>query len=163
MIKFGMALILLLTSGLFAAEEPENLAVIRQAGGRVRAVAGGIEVSFHLGDRQVSADVLSRVADLPNVVTLNLKRTNINNNDLRHISQMHSLKKLHGIDKNRRPQAIQYLSGLKKITVSQFVWHSVSDAGLKELHSNRGLTHLMFGNLRSLRKESRKFNCTFLN
>ena len=93
--KFGMALILLLTSGLFAAEEPENLAVIRQAGGRVRAVSGGIEVSFHLGDRQVSADILSRVADLPNVVTLNLKRTNINNNDLRHISQMHSLKKLH--------------------------------------------------------------------
>lgn len=140
--KFGMALILLLTSGLFAAEEPENLAVILQAGARVRTVAGGIEVSFHLGDRQVSADVLSRVADLPNVVTLNLKRTNINNNDLRHISQMHSLKKLHLELTKIDDRAIRYLSGLKKLQYLNLFGTSVSDVGLKELHSNRGLTHL---------------------
>ena len=36
--KSGMAAILLLTSGLLRQEE--DLAVIRQAGGRVRAVAG---------------------------------------------------------------------------------------------------------------------------
>ncbi len=142
MMKLAMATMLLLASGVFAVEEPESLAVIRQAGGRVRSVSGGIEVSFHLGDRQVSADVLSHVAKLPNVVSLNLKRTNIKNNDLRHISQMHSLKKLHLELTKIDDRGTQYLSGLQKLQYLNLFGTSVSDVGLQELYSNRKLTHL---------------------
>ena len=142
MMKIGLAIIFLLSTFVFASDVPEGLAVIRKAGGRVRSVAGGIEVSFHLGDRLVSSEVLSLVAELPNVVTLNLKRTNISNSDLRHISQMYSLKRLHLELTNIDDRGIPHLSELKQLQYLNLFGTSVSDIGLKDLHSNRGLTHL---------------------
>ena len=75
-------------------QDIEILAAIENVGEN-RKIQGGLEVSYHLGKRNVSDGDLSYISALEGVVLLNLKRTNVSSEGLVHLAEMHTLKKLH--------------------------------------------------------------------
>jgi len=123
-------------------QSTEVRSAIEKSGGRVEAIPGGLEVSFHLGRRNVSDSDLIHVAALEGVVVLNLKKTNISSEGLAHLSKMYTLRKLHLELTNVDDTGLKHLSGLTKLHYLNLFGTEVSDNGVNELLQLKSLTHL---------------------
>lgn len=123
-------------------QNPEIRAAIKQAGGKIEQIQGGLEVSYHLGKRNVSDRDLSYVAALEDVVLLNLKKTNVSSQGLVHLAEMHTLKKLHLELTKVDDRGLQHLKGLKNLQYLNLFGTKVSDDGIDALARLKGLTHL---------------------
>jgi len=123
-------------------QDIEVRSAIEKSGGRVEAIPGGLEVSFHLGKRNVSDRDLIHVAALEGVVVLNLKKTNVSSQGLAHLSKMHTLRKLHLELTDVDDAGLKHLSELTKLHYLNLFGTKVSDKGINDLLQLKGLTHL---------------------
>jgi len=78
--------------------EKAAMAEIKKLGGHVMELAQTdphLEVAFHLTDGKVGDDHLKPLANMPLLVAVNLRGTEITNAGLAHLKTAKSLKKLH--------------------------------------------------------------------
>ncbi|MBA62804.1 MAG: hypothetical protein CMJ76_10620 [Planctomycetaceae bacterium] len=120
----------------------DSIEAIKKAGGQVRNVRGGYEVSFNLGKRSLNDQDLAYVAALDSVVVLNLKRTNVSNQNLRHVGEITSLKKLHLELTQIDDTGLQYLSKLDQLNYLNLFGTNVTDESISTLKQLDSLTHL---------------------
>lgn len=132
----------LLVPSAGSAQDNEIVSAIKDAGGNIRNVSGGLEISFHLGTSEVTDQHLALVAKLDNVVVLNLKRTKISNRGLSYVSDMDSLRKLHLELTDVDDQDLSYLIDLKRLTYLNIFGTKITDAGIPHLVQMKHLTHL---------------------
>ncbi len=123
-------------------QNTEILAAIENVGGKIEKIQGGLEVSYHLGKRNVSDGDLSYVAALDGVVLLNLKKTNVSSQGLVHLAEMHTLKKLHLELTKVDDRGLQHLTGLRNLQYLNLFGTKVTDEGIDALAQLQGLTHL---------------------
>ncbi len=131
-----------LLGSVIYGQDVEVRSAIEKSGGRIEAIPGGLEVSFHLGKRNVSDRDLLQVAALEDVVVLNLKRTNISSQGLAHLAKIDTLRKLHLELTNVDDAGLKHISGLSKLHYLNLFGTKVSDKGINDLLHLKGLTHL---------------------
>lgn len=131
------ALTLMLLSALTSGAEDHE--AIEKAGGKVSVVGSGVAVEFHLTAGGLTDAGLECVAARTDIVSLNLRDTNISSEGLRHLTGLIGSKRLHLERTSIGDGGIVYLAGLKKLEQLNLYSTEISDASLPHL---KGLKHL---------------------
>ncbi len=134
--------LLFLPPGFLRADDQEKISQIRKVGGTVRVVENGWEVEFHLSGRSLTDDQLVHVAQLQDVTSLNLKRTQITSAGLVHLKGMTSLQLLHLELTAVGDQGMEYLAGLKNLKYLNLYGTKVTDQSLVKLAGLKNLRRL---------------------
>ncbi|MBC20212.1 MAG: hypothetical protein CMJ74_08115 [Planctomycetaceae bacterium] len=118
---------------------------IRKHGGTVRSVASddnSKEIDFHLSGKELTDAQLANVADISDVIWLNLKDTKITNAGLRHLKGLSKLRKLHLERTAVTDAGLDALAGLTDLEYLNLYGTEVTDAGLAKLTSLKNLKQL---------------------
>ncbi len=134
--------LLFLPPGFLRADDQEKISQIRKVGGTVRVVENGWEVEFHLSGRSLTDDQLVHVAQLQDVTSLNLKRTQITSAGLVHLKGMKSLQLLHLEMTAVGDQGMEHLGGLKNLKYLNLYGTEVTDKSLLKLAGLKNLRRL---------------------
>jgi len=134
--------LLFLPLGVLRADDQEKISQIRKLGGTVRVVENGWEVEFHLSGRSLTDDQLVHVAQLQDVTSLNLKRTQITSAGLVHLKGMTSLQLLHLELTAVGDQGIEHLAGLGNLKYLNLYGTEVTDKSLLKLAGLKSLRRL---------------------
>lgn len=135
-------LLIVLTPIALAAQTTEQLDVIDNAGGSIRKVAGGLELSFHLGKRTIRDVDLEIVSQVKNVSVLNLKRTRISDAGLVHIGNMLTLRRLHLEETDITDQGLARLANLQQLEYLNLYGTVITDEGIASLGRLESLSSL---------------------
>ena len=117
-------------------------AEIRDAGGRVRDLGGGLTVEFHLTAPDLDDASLECVAGRGDIVSLNLRDTQISDDGLRHLSSLRGLRRLHLERTGVGDAGLKHLAGLGKLEYLNLYETKITDAGLESLAALKGLRKL---------------------
>lgn len=127
------------------ADEASAIAAVEKVGGTVRAIAKDTEqkeAAFHLGGKDVSDDGLQPLAEINQLVWLNLRGTKITDAGLCHLAQLKSLTQLH-LEKTAVTDAgLAQLAGLENLEYLNLYGTQVTDAGLAHLQNLKKLKKL---------------------
>lgn len=127
--------------------ESASIQAIRQLGGSVRPVTGGVvEVAFHLRGRKLTDAGLAHVANLPNVVSLNLRNTQITDKGLAHVRELKSLRHLHLEKTKVGDKGVAQLKSLENLVYLNLYGTKVTDKSLPVLGSLKKLKRLYVWN-----------------
>ncbi|MEK6247091.1 MAG: discoidin domain-containing protein [Planctomycetales bacterium] len=127
------------------ADEQAAIAKIHELGGTVRSVAANDDskdVDFHLSGTELTDEGLNQVAQLKNVVWLNLKDTAITDAGLKYLAGLTGLKKLHLERTAVSDAGLAHLKGLNDLEYLNLYGTKVTDAGVDHLASLKNLKHL---------------------
>ena len=143
-IKRRVTFLLLAASLLLAsrADDGDRLKAIGEAGGYVSKVAGGLEVGFHHSGRDLNDDGVAVVAGLENLVSLNLRDTQISGLGLAHLKGLKNLRRLHLERTKIDDEGAQHLAGLKKLEYLNLYSTDITDATLARLGGLKNLKQL---------------------
>lgn len=122
--------------------EKAAMSEIRKLGGQVMELAQTdphLEVAYHLTDGDVGDDHLKPLANMPLLVSVNLRGTKITNAGLVHLKDVKSLKRLHLEKTAITDEGLANLSGLENLEYLNLYGTAVTDAGLKHLESLKAL------------------------
>lgn len=118
---------------------------IEKLGGSVRRLAGSkgaLEVSFQHRGHGLTDEGLAHLADLQNVVSLNLKETRITSSGLVHLKGLASLKFLHLEQTEVDDEGVAHLIGLTNLEYLNLYATNITDRSLDRLVSLKHLKHL---------------------
>ena len=125
-----------------SAAEQGAIEKIESAGGSARRVAqndDSIEVDFHLQGSAVTDKDVAPIAELSNIVAVQLGNTDVTDEGLSYLKTIESLVRLHLENTKISDAGLAHLKGLKNLTYLNLYGTEVSDAGIKHL---RGLKKL---------------------
>ena len=144
----GLAILLLSVSVSALGEtersqaETDAIAGIQEKGGLVLEVAQNdpsLDVAFHLASKPAEDGDLASLAQLTNVVNLNLRKAAITDAGLAHVKGLATLQRLH-LEKTAITDAgLEHLKDLANLVYLNLYETAVSDAGLQHL---KGLSKL---------------------
>lgn len=143
--SFLAATLIILAHTVLPAADPSVVSEIRKLGGTVRPVAADrseLEVAFHISGRELTDDGLALVAQLENVMTLNLKGTKVTSAGLAHVAGMKSLQLLHLEQTAIDDSAAVHLTGLTKLTYLNLYGTAITDKTLGQLGKLKDLQRL---------------------
>ena len=151
--RLGLLVTLLGIAGPLAAQEkPEHsdaekaaMAEVKKLGGQVMELAQTdphLEVAYHLTDGQVGDDHLKPLANMPLLVSINLRGTAITNAGLAHLKQAKSLKRLHLEKTQITDEGLAHLAALENLEYLNLYGTAITDAGLKHLEGLKNLRKL---------------------
>lgn len=126
-------------------DEQAAIENIRKHGGTVRSVAANDsskEIDFHLSGKDLTDSQLADVADVDNVIWLNLKDTKITDAGLKHLKGLNELRKLHLERTAVTDAGLEYLAGLASLEYLNLYGTKVTDAGLDKLMQLKNLKQL---------------------
>lgn len=142
-------------AGLSAADEEKKaepseahkkaVAKITEAGGAVRRIAQNTdenEVSLSLAPPPIEDKILSAVADVDNVVWLELQGTAITDDGLKELAGLKKLRRLHIERTAITDKGLKHLSGLSELEYLNLYGTKVTDKGLDQLKSLKKLRKL---------------------
>src|ERR1700733_7043341 len=113
--------------------EVKAIAKIKETGGQVMELAQNdprLEVSYHLSSSKVADEQLKPLADLKEIVHLNLRGTDITDAGLETVGKLKSLVRLH-LERTKITDAgLAHLAGLTNLEYLNLYGTAVSDAGL---------------------------------
>jgi hypothetical protein len=139
----------LIPAALPAAEPSEAqkaaIAKIEAAGASARPLAQNddrLEVDYHLAGSTVTDEHLAPLAELANVVRLNLGNTGITDAGLKHVAGLTSLTSLHLENTRIGDAALAHLKGLAELTYLNIYNTPVTDGGLAHLKPLKKLEKL---------------------
>ena len=147
-IFFAVSFLTLVAGGLpHVAVGNEQTAIenIKNNGGTVRSVAANDdskEIDFHLSGKDLTDDKLADVAQVEEVIWLNLKDTKITDAGLKHLANLKNLKKLHLERTAVTDEGLAHLSGLSNLKYLNLYGTKVTDAGLEKLTELKNLEQL---------------------
>lgn len=129
------------------ATDARNAAMeqIRAAGGQVMEIAQNdkrLDVAFHLADREITDEALTPVAQLPDVIQLNLRGTAITDAGLAKIAGMTSLLKLHLENTKITDAGLPSLKGLTNLEYLNVFGTPITDASIDTLAQFKSLKKL---------------------
>ena len=128
---------LLLPPVLSSAESQKSPAIlaVEATGGLVLPISGGgWEVGFHLrGSGVLSDEGLKTLKGLGDIISLNLRDTEITSEGLVHLKVFRSLRRLHLERTKIDDSGLENLSGLTELEYLNLYQTEVSDAGLAHL------------------------------
>ena len=131
-----IALTMILSGAPAVADEAAAIAAIEQIGGTVRTIAKNTEekeAAFHLSGKDVSDDDLAHLADVSNLVWLNLRGTQISDAGVAHLAKISTLTRLH-LEKTAITDAgLASLAGLENLEYLNLYGTQITDAGLEHL------------------------------
>lgn len=137
--------LLLTVTSIATADEAEAIAAIEKLGGTVRQIAQDSEdkeAAFHLSGKDLTDDGLAALAEIDNLIWLNLANTKISDEGLKHLSEIKTLTRLH-LEKTQIGDAgIAHLKGLDKLEYLNLYGTQVSDGGLDHLKAFPNLKKL---------------------
>jgi hypothetical protein len=116
--------------------EAGAVATIEALGGSVRQISRSTndrEVEFHLSGRDLTDEGLEHIAQLGNVVLLNLRGTKITNAGLVHLKGLTKLRELHLEQTDVGDDGLVNLSGMTNLKYLNLYGTSVTDKGLQHL------------------------------
>jgi hypothetical protein len=125
--------------------EKAAMAAIKKLGGHVMELAqtdAHLEVAYHLTDGKVGDDHLKPLADMPLLVSLNLRGTEITNVGLANLKDVKSLKRLHLEKTQITDEGLANLAGLENLEYLNLYGTPITDAGLKHLEGLKNLRKL---------------------
>lgn len=144
----GLAIVLLSASVPALGEtersqaQRDAIASIQEKGGLVLEVAQNdpsLDIAFHLASEPAEDGDLAALAQLTNVVNLNLRKTAVTDAGLAHLKGLKTLQRLH-LEKTAVTDAgLEHLKGLTNLVYLNLYETAVSDAGLQHL---KGLSKL---------------------
>ena len=137
---FVHALTILLLSTLTAVAGDD--AAIREAGGKVRGLGGGVAVEFHLTARELTDAELECVTGREDIISLNLRDTEITDDGLRHLAALSGLRRLHLERTSVGDSGIGHLVDLKKLEYLNLYSTKITDASLVHLKKLKSLKQL---------------------
>jgi len=128
--------------GAKSSKEPSEshqaaVAKINEAGGAVRRIAQNtdeVEVSLALAPPPIKDALLSSVADVENVVWLELQGTSITDQGLKKIAGMETLRRLHLERTGVSDEGLKHLGRLSELEYLNLYGTKVTDAGLEHLN-----------------------------
>ncbi|MEE3373449.1 MAG: hypothetical protein VX346_29195 [Planctomycetota bacterium] len=124
------------------ADEQTSLAAIRQLGGKVTRARSGLEVEFQLTGRDLRDSDLVHLAELRNLVSLNLKGTRVTSAGLVHLKGLKALQVLHlertAVDDREMGQ----LAHLQQLKYLNLYGTKVTDKTLVHLRKLKNLRRL---------------------
>ena len=124
------------------ADEQTALAAIRTLGGKVTRARSGLEVEFQLTGRELRDPDLVHLAELRNLVSLNLKGTRVTSAGLVHLKGLKALQVLHlertAIDDRQMGQLAQ----LQQLKYLNLYGTKVTDKALVQLRQLKNLKRL---------------------
>jgi hypothetical protein len=147
-IFFAVGFLTLVAEGLpHVAVGNEQTAIenIKKNGGTVRSVAANDsskEIDFHLSGQDLTDDKLADVAQVEEVIWLNLKDTKITDAGLKHLANLKNLTKLHLERTAVTDEGLAHLSGLSNLKYLNLYGTKVTDAGLDKLTGLENLKQL---------------------
>ena len=125
--------------------EKAAMAEIRKLGGHVMELAQTdphLEVAYHLTDGDVGDDHLKPLANMPLLVSVNLRGTKITNAGLAHLKGVKSLKRLHLEKTTVTDEGLAFLAGLENLEYLNLYGTKITDEGLQHLASLKKLKKL---------------------
>ena len=141
------------------ADEATNTAVsaLQNAGARVRrATDGSFSVDFHLRGRNVTAETLRQLQNLPRVTVLNLRDTKVTSPMLREVNQLPHLERLHLERTVVDDSGISHLVKLKKLSYLNVYQTRITDKAIEHLARIRSLRSLYVWNSRLTKNGMRR-------
>ena len=119
------------------------LQAIREAGGIVRSVGGGLEIEFQRRGKAMGDEALGQVALLGELVlSLNLRGTRTTDEGLRHLSGLSNLGRLHLERSGISDGGMAHLAGLTRLEYLNLYGTGITDAGLAHLEAMPKLQRL---------------------
>jgi hypothetical protein len=143
-ILFGLILFSALPTGIRAADSAA-LAAIKKSGGLVLPYPGKgeqWEVEFHLRGRDLTDDGLADVAVLKNVISLNLRDTQITSAGLVHLKGLTKLRRLHLERTKVGDEGIANLVNLPDLEYLNLYATMITDKSLDQLAGLKNLKQL---------------------
>ncbi len=139
---FFLALGLVAASGRLQADQGA-LQAIREAGGIVRSMGGGLGIEFQRKGKAMKSNSLVDVALLgESVLALNLRGTLTTNVDLKQVGKLRRLGRLHLERTEVSDDGMAHLAGLKDLRYLNLYGTKVSDSGLVHLAALENLERL---------------------
>ncbi|MCA9148959.1 MAG: hypothetical protein KDA92_06670 [Planctomycetales bacterium] len=135
----------LLTCASVLADEAASIAKVEEVGGTIRTIAKDTdqkEAAFHLSGKDVGDDGIAALADIPNLVWLNLRGTKVTDAGLAHLANIKTLTKLHLEQTAITDAGLAQLSGLENLEYLNLYGTKVTDAGLAHLQNLKKLKKL---------------------
>lgn len=128
-----------------AAPTPEveaAIAKVKELGGTVSQIAANSserEVAYHLSDKEIGDSALEPLAQIPEIIAVNLRGTKVTDQGLQHLTKLAKLRRLH-LEKTAITDAgLAALKGLSELEYLNLYGTGVTDEGLAHL---AGLTKL---------------------
>lgn len=118
------------------AKDQAAIAKIQEAGNVIMKVAqnvGWLRANFRLIGDQISNDTIAPLADIPNLVELNLANTKVTDEGLAHIAGLTNLTHLHLENTAVTDAGLPHLKGLSNLVYLNLYNTKVTDAGLEHL------------------------------
>ena len=116
------------------ADEAEAIAAIERLGGTVRQIAQNSddkEAAFHLSGKDLDDDGLGALAEIENLVWLNLANTKVSDEGMKHLADLKGLTRLH-LEKTQIGDAgLAHLKSLEQLEYLNLYGTQVSDDGLE--------------------------------
>jgi len=134
-------LLLLLFSAQLAANE-RAIDAIKKAGGEINRRDDGLEVEFHLTGRDLRDGQLAVITQLPDITSLNLKRTRITDAGMKHLTNLTSLEMLHLEQTAVSDQGVVHLTKLVNLEYLNLYGTNVTDDALPHLKHLKRLRRL---------------------
>ena len=128
-----------------SAAHTAAVTAITEAGGAVRRIAQNTdenEVSLALAPPPIEDDLMASVADVENVVWLELQGTAITDAGLKKIGSMKKLRRLHLERTGITDDGLRHLSGLSELEYLNVYGTKVTDKGLESVKSLKKLRKL---------------------
>jgi len=125
--------------------EKKALDKIRQLGGFAMELAQNdprLDVSYHLMDKKISVDHLTPLRDLPGLVHLNLRGTEVTDDMLAQVAGCKTLLRLHLEKTKVTDKGLAHLKGLTDLEYLNLYGTEVGDAGLANLEGLKKLKTL---------------------
>ena len=126
-------------------DEQTAISNVRKHGGTVRSVAAddnSKEIDFHLSGKDLTDSQLADVAEVDDVIWLNLKDTKITDAGLKHLKGLKKLQKLHLERTAVTDAGLEYLAELANLEYLNLYGTKVTDAGLDKLMPLKNLKQL---------------------
>jgi hypothetical protein len=139
---------LLPESGLARQDETKVQAAIdavTAAGGKVLVVAADCperDVIFHLAARPVEDAHLAPLAEIPHVVSLNLRGAAVTDDGLKHLAGLPELRRLHLEKTAITDKGLAHVAGLSELEYLNLYGTKVTDEGIKQLAALKKLKRL---------------------
>lgn len=144
LVLFGIVLFTVISTAAFS-DEQDAIGKIEKIGGAVRKISANEDakdVDFHLSGKSLTDEGLAHVAELENVLWLNLKDTAISDQGLQHLKGLKELKKLHLERTGITDLGLTHLSGLSNLEYLNLYGTNITDAGIEQLSNLKNLKRL---------------------
>ncbi|MDA0660809.1 MAG: hypothetical protein O2931_08995 [Planctomycetota bacterium] len=119
-----------------SAEAEAAIAKIKELGGTVSQIAANSserEVSFHLSDKEIGDSALEPLAQLPEIIAVNLRGTKVTDQGLLHLGKLSKLRRLHLEKTGITDAGLAALKGLAELEYLNLYGTGVTDEGLAHL------------------------------